>query len=211
MQITSVVPSISSNEATLLLGWHSGYGVFVAFDINKHNGQDSHSPSIQVKERVLQDAHQKSFSVYKRENGEIAVAFRPEFLVEYALNAKSLHEYGELDDELLFLNNLNTLSENELVTIKNQERRIIISQIARKYRESSFNKRVLGAYRHQCAVCGVQLQLIDAAHIIPVASDTSTDETRNGMGIRVSLQSSNLLAMVRILMFLGLGMVMSMT
>ena len=30
VQITSVVPSISSNEATLLLGWHSGYGVFVA-------------------------------------------------------------------------------------------------------------------------------------------------------------------------------------
>jgi putative restriction endonuclease len=32
-------------------------------------------------------------------------------------------------------------------------------------------------------MCGVQLEMVDAAHIIPVAADTSNDETRNGIAL----------------------------
>ncbi|MGA9070113.1 MAG: HNH endonuclease, partial [Terracidiphilus sp.] len=50
-----------------------------------------------------------------------------------------------------------------------------------KYRATDFRRRVLGAYSYRCAACGIQLELIDAAHIIPVAAPTSTDETKNGI------------------------------
>lgn len=58
-----------------------------------------------------------------------------------------------------------------------------MSQIARKYRAQDFRRRVLGAYAHHCAICGVQLELIDAAHIVPVADPASTDETSNGLAL----------------------------
>jgi putative restriction endonuclease len=60
---------------------------------------------------------------------------------------------------------------------------MVVAQIVRKYRAADFRRRVLGAYSHRCAICGVQLELIDAAHIIPVAAPTSTDETRNGVAL----------------------------
>lgn len=183
VQLTGVVPSQVEGQKTLLLGWHAGYGVFVGFDIRRHDGQDSRSPSIQVKEETLQNAHTHAFAIHHRHNGEIAVAFRPEFLVEYALNAAALHESGEAELDISLLNGVDTLTEEEIITIKNQERQTVVSQISRKFRASDFRRRVLGAYGHRCAVCGVQLELIDAAHIIPVAASTSTDETRNGIAL----------------------------
>ncbi len=51
----------------------------------------------------------------------------------------------------------------------------------RLLRDRSFRERVLGAYQHRCAICAVQLGLIEAAHIIPAAIETSTDNTSNGI------------------------------
>jgi putative restriction endonuclease len=183
VQLTGVVPSTVPSETTLLLGWHDGYDVFVGFDIQKHDGQASSSPSIQIKEDVLQNAHTRAFALYTRKNGEIAVAFRPEFIVEYILNAKSLHLTGEANADLTLLNSLDTLTEAQIVTVENQERQTVLTKIVRKYREADFRKRVLGAYQHRCAMCGIQLELIDAAHIIPVASFKSNDKTNNGIAL----------------------------
>lgn len=183
LQITGVVPSTEKGETSLLLAWHSGYGVFAGWDINRHDGQNSKSPSAQIKENALQNAHSHAFAIYNRHNGEIAVAFRPEFFVEYALNAASLHMTGAASADLSLLNNLDTLKEAEIVTVTDKERQTIISQIARKFRATDFRRRVLGAYQHRCSFCGVQLELIDAAHIIPVAASTSTDDTQNGIAL----------------------------
>jgi putative restriction endonuclease len=183
VQLTSVVPSSSPGEITLLLGWHSGYSVYVAFDILKHDGQASQSPSIQIKEGTLQAAHTKSFAVHERASGEIAVAFRPEFLVDYALGASLLHRAGKATHDFRFLNDLAVLDECSVEHVKDHHRRVVISQIQKKFRENDFRRRVLGAYSNRCAVCGVQLGLVDAAHIIPVASIKSTDETKNGIAL----------------------------
>ena len=183
VQLTGVVPGTAPGEITLLLGWHARYEVFVAFDIRKHEGQASQSPSIQIKEETLRNAKVHAFSIHHRHNGEIAVAFRPEFFIEYALNASSLHSTGKAASDIALLNQLDTLTDKQIAEIKNQERRRVVAQIVRKYRAADFRKRVLGAYSHCCAACGIQLELIDAAHIIPVAAPTSTDETKNGIAL----------------------------
>jgi putative restriction endonuclease len=183
IQLTGVVPNVVSGVTTLLLGWHNGYGVFVGFDIAMHKGQDAKSPSIQIKEAALADAHLNAFSIYERHNNEIAVAFRPEFWVEYALNSKSLHRTGKAVKDLSLLNSLNTITDAQIESVKTKNRQTIIRQIAIKYRAYDFRRRVLGAYSHRCAICGVQLDLIDAAHIIPVFDATSTDETTNGVAL----------------------------
>ncbi len=185
VQITGVVPAAQKGETTLLLGWHEGYSVFVGFDIRKHKGQASASPSIQVKEGSLLNAHTHAFSAYDRANGEIAVCFRPEFIVEYATNLGKLHGLTARDkDEVKILNELDKVDEAEIeAKIKNNERKQVIANIQRKYREHDFRHRVLTAYAHTCVCCGVQLKLVEAAHIIPVASDSSTDETINGVSL----------------------------
>ena len=82
IQVTGVVPQDHPDAITLLLGWHSGYEVFAAWDIGYHNGQDSSSPFAQIREEVLAQAHSRQFAVGTRANGELVVAFRPEFLVD---------------------------------------------------------------------------------------------------------------------------------
>lgn len=181
IQLTGVVPEVEPGETTLLLGWHAGYGVFVGFDITKHVGQDAASPSIQIREEALSSAHTHSFAVHLRANGEIAVAFRPEFLVDYALNVKALHASGVIDQDTALLNKLDTITDGQVDAVTAVERKRVISQIVRKYRDHDFRSRVLSAYGHRCAACGVQLELIDAAHIIPVVEPGSTDETTNGI------------------------------
>jgi len=181
------VLNVEKQETTLLLGWHEGYGVFAGFDIHRHTGKTSKSPSIQVKEWALLAAHNSAFSAYDRELGEIAVCFRPEFFAEYVMNLKTLHGFTPADDEeLRMLNALASVSEQDIDTqITDHKRREVITSIKRKYREYDFRDRVLAAYRATCAFCGVQLKLVDAAHIIPVAADSSTDETRNGLALCV--------------------------
>ena len=64
------------------------------------------------------------------------------------------------------------------------------SQVARRFRlvetmhavrDAKFRPAVLQAYSHRCAVCPVSLNLVDAAHIIPVKRPHSTDEVTNGL------------------------------
>lgn len=184
VQLTSVVPEITPGEQTVLLGWHEDYQVFVGFDITKHAGQASKSPSIQVKENVLLAAHTRAFSAYERANGEIAVAFRPEFFPEYVRLAPKLHgQHGTLATYVEALNNITTLSDSDVASVTRPERREVLATIRKKVREQDFRARVLSAYGHKCAMCSVQLRLVEAAHILPVAEPSSTDETRNGVAL----------------------------
>ena len=183
IQLTGVVPSLDPQVTTLLLGWHAGYEVFVAFDIDRHSGQASSSPSIQIKEETLSQAHQNAFAHYRRHTGEIAIAFRPEFFVDYALSSTALHKPGMASKDLALLDRLDAVSEREIEAIPNPARQRVIAQITRKYRAHDFRSRVLGAYGHRCAFCGLQLNLVDAAHIVPVAYSASTDETSNGIAL----------------------------
>jgi len=124
VQLTGVVPHAATGETTLLLGWHEGYGVFVGFDIRKHKGQASASPSIQVKEASLLNAHNHAFSAYERANGEIAVCFCPEFIVEYALNLAKLHGFTAKDQaEVEILNSMDEVDEKEIMAkVRDRER-----------------------------------------------------------------------------------------
>lgn len=183
IQLTGAVPQKIPGAITVILGWHAGYGVFAGFDIDWHTDQNSRSPSIQVKEETLKRAHQKAFSVSQRQNGELAVAFRPELLVDYILNSRALHQQGITATDLSLLNDLDSVQPGDLANVSTTERKLIITTITKRYRAVDFRARVLGAYQHQCAVCGVQLKLVDAAHIVPVASDLSTDETMNGIAL----------------------------
>lgn len=184
IQLTGAVPDVRPGEKTLLLGWHEGYGVFAAFDVKRHIRQTSSSPSIQVGQSALLNAHTHTFASYTRGNNEVVVAFRPEYLVDYALNMTDLHgNVGKSEDSSKALNTLDTITESRIEDIPDQDRREVVATIKRKYRQHDFRNRVLTAYSHRCAMCGVQLRLVEAAHILPVAHETSNDSTPNGVAL----------------------------
>jgi putative restriction endonuclease len=106
-------------------------------------------------------------------------------LAEYALNAAELHATGETasDPYLSLFNQFDALTEDQIGTVGAHDRPAVLTKVFRKYRAVDFRRRVLGAYSSRCAFCGVQLELVDAAHIIPVAASASTDETTNGVAL----------------------------
>ncbi|MGH8645007.1 MAG: HNH endonuclease [Gammaproteobacteria bacterium] len=175
-------PKRDDARQTLLLGWHDDTEVFAAWDIDKHDGQAGSSPSAQIREDTLDDARDSAFSVQIKEN-EVVVAFRPAFLIDYALASESLHQGGRAHRDMALLNDLDTLTNEQIDGVANAERRAIILTIATKYRSRRFRAAVLGAYAHRCAFCRVQLSLLDAAHILPVSAPGSTDEIVNGVAL----------------------------
>ncbi len=169
-------------EITALLGWYDELGVFAAWDIDAHAGPVAESPSCQVKLGTLEAARERSFATQRKDN-EMVVAFEPFLLADYALARASLHATGAAERDLSLLNRLGGLRESEIEQVRHEERRTIIRTIAAKFRAHQFRSRVLGAYEHQCAFCGVQLALVDAAHIVPVSAPESTDEVVNGVAL----------------------------
>ena len=184
IQFTGAMPDSDGSAITVLLGWHDGYGVFAAWDLRFHDNQGtSSSPSAQIREEALSNAHKTSFATLEKANGEIVVAFRPEFLADYIVASSSLHQTGISPVEIQALNSISTVDESDLSKIPAIERRQVVASIVRKFRAYDFRKRVLSAYGFRCAVCGVQLELIDAAHIEPVSQEGSSDETCNGIAL----------------------------
>jgi len=175
-----------AGEKTVILGWWDSVGVFAGFDYAKHSGKLGFSPSIQIREESLRKALINGFSPCNKGNNEIAVAFRPDFFVNYIQCLDQLHSFGtstkdykvleEVSDQPLELN-------TELIQQVSKKRQIAVIQLSKKLRDTSFKARVLNAYGNKCAFSGLQLKLVDAAHILPVSHDSSSDDTANGIAL----------------------------
>lgn len=177
-----------SGQKTLVLGWSDDLGVFAGFDVRKHSGRLGYSSSIQVSLETLRRATINGISAHDKGNREVAVAFLPEFFADYVRNLEPLHDFGESAQDLNSLENvLEQVADEERVFDEGEinrfgaQRRIVVRIITQKVREASFKRRVLTAYNSQCAFCSLQLKLVDAAHIVPVAQEGSTDDTSNGL------------------------------
>jgi putative restriction endonuclease len=186
IQITSGVHQFERplGYMTLILGWSEHDGVFAGFDFNKHIGLLGSSPSLQIRGECLRQSVESGFSPCLKENNEIAVAFRPDFLIEYIINLEQIHEFGEIQQEYELLEQaaIDPYAVNDTgLEAVGTERRLVITAVQRRLRSASFRRRVLGAYNYRCAFCGVQLNLVQAAHILPVVHEQSTDETQNGV------------------------------
>lgn len=188
IQITPRIERFESEMGgkTLILGWWEEGEVFAGFDITKHSGILGYSPSIQIREEALRKAYINGFSPWKKESGEIAISFKPDFFVEYIRNLESLHSFGESVTDFEVLEEVSESPDkinDAIIQNVSQTRQLAVSRVTRKVRDNSFKSRVLTAYSRKCAFCGIQLNLVEAAHILPVSYDGSTDETSNGFSL----------------------------
>lgn len=185
IQLTSVTPPLPLNPdgPTLLLGYEPRKGAFAGFDLRKHKSFSTQSPSVQINISALRQAARDGFSFIRKANDEIAVAFRPDNMLSYALTSEKLHELGAesvVSDLLSRVSRFEEVTEQELDSVSDERRRIV-AKVSRLARDSDFRRKVTVAYDRRCCVTGMQLRLIDAAHILPVGAEGSTDEVQNGL------------------------------
>lgn len=183
IQITGV-PSVdtAAGAKTLVMGYWADNDVFAGWDVRRHSGAIAYSPSLQISEDALLEAHERGFSFYRKANNEVAFAFDPSRFVTYVLTLEGIHDaVSEAEQELLReVVAAEGQVEDTTFEVLPEERRRVAAGFTRLLRDSRFRERVLAAYGHRCAVCGLQLDLVEAAHIIPVPA-TRNDTTPNGL------------------------------
>lgn len=185
IQLTGVTPPLPQNRdgPTLLLGYEPITKCFAGFDLRKHASFSTNSPSIQININVLREAIRDGFAFARKGNDEIAVGFRPDNILAYSLNSEDLHEMGadvQVSTLLAKVSRFEPVTTEDVATIT-PERQRVVSKISRLARDSDFRRKVTIAYDRKCAVTGLQLRLIDAAHILPVGAQGSTDDVTNGL------------------------------
>lgn len=170
---------------TLILGYWENENVYAGFDFNMHNGVLGASPSIQIRDNALKLANTNGYAPHRRENDEIAIAFRPDFFGEYVRSLDQLHSFGQSERDYEILEKVaqdpNQVNDQEIEYVA-VERKTVVYNVRKKLRDNSFKKRIQVAYSCKCAFCGIQLKLIDAAHIIPVEA-AGNDATNNGIAL----------------------------
>ncbi len=185
IQLTGVQAPLELNPRghTLLLGYEPTIQCFAGFDLSKHKFFSTRSPSIQIPITTLHDALQYGFSFTTKGNDEIAIGIRPDQFLAYCLNAEVFHREGanaQMVDLLTRASSMETISQIEVEEVT-PERERIIREVSKIARDSSFRRKVIHAYDRRCAVTRIQLRLIEAAHILPVGAEGSTDLVTNGI------------------------------
>ena len=185
VELPIVEPSVG---ATVLLGWDDGRRVFAAFDV-RHHRDPKESDSVQIKGYALNGATARGeIVVYRRQNGEAALALPPELLLAYLRDRSALHDFGEsaptaaIGQQVLAEADSEQATEAVLAGLPD-ERLKVLRRVVLNVRDASFRRRVTEAYGHACAMCDVQLELVEAAHIVPVSDPASTDEIQNGLAL----------------------------
>lgn len=172
---------------TVVLGWCDELKVFAAYDVEKHLGALGGSPSIQIRQPALEAARVNGLAHHFRGYEEIAFAVKPAYMGIYLSNLTELHACGSSNEAMELLEEIcadpDAVNDQDIEDNAPEPRRYAIVSTKKALRDASFKDRVLTAYSRRCAMCGVQLRLLDAAHILPAAHPDSTDETRNGVAL----------------------------
>ena len=174
---------LNTGDLIFFLGYSDDYGTLTAWNpflfkerINKKNNISLFSRfSIQKK------ASEQGIAIYEDNNGQKIISFRPEYLGVYLVNFSEMHQSSEksLLDLIKQSDELEETSESgEEITTK--ERRFTLTK-QRQVRDPRFRKKVYLTYGNRCAFTGIQLDLIEAAHIVPHSHELGTDEIQNGI------------------------------
>ena len=185
IQMTSVESPLEMNPDgyTTLMGYYPDLDVFGGFDLTRHRTFTTGSPSVQINLSALRDCLNNGMGFSMKDNQEIAIGIRPDQFMNYVINANQLHVHGaNILGLLKKAANQEAIEYGELEQLP-QKRQLLVSEVRRLSRDANFSKKVLNAYANRCAVTGMQLRLVEAAHILPVAVEGSSDETKNGISL----------------------------
>lgn len=174
---------------TIVGGWSEEIGVWGFWDALRHTRFSRNSPSFQVRLGTLEDAFHHGIATLTRRTTppEIALAVHSDYLLWYLEQGEAIHSSGDAAPAVAALVQPTPEEERDLIDTSTSQdeaiRRVRLVEVMRRFRAARFRPEVLRAYSHQCAACAFALNLVDAAHLVPVRSAHSTDEVTNGVAL----------------------------
>ena len=176
--------ALSSGNDVIVLGYFADEKVFTAWNpyLMRERFNQRQTISLYSRFSVQKIASKEKIASYRDNNDQSIISFSPDYLGLYLENLSFIHlvtdiELKELVEQSDSLNNDN--ADGELDT---SEGKLTITH-ARQKRDPNFRRKVYDAYNNKCAMCGIGLELIEAAHIVPHSHEKGTDEIDNGMGL----------------------------
>lgn len=171
-------------DTVLVLGFFADLRVFGAWDPDRFLARNpSDLFSVYTRLSCMQEANAEGFSTYIDTNGQNVVLFRPDLLGLYVENLPALHQATDEELRDIFKVYSDTpLGQPLLQPIRVNRQRIQVTR-TQYPRNPRFRQEVLEAYSHRCAMCGIQLDLVEAAHIVPHAHPEGYDTVRNGLAL----------------------------
>jgi putative restriction endonuclease len=174
--------ALSASNIVVVLGYFPDKRVFTAWNpyLLKNRFNTRSTISVYSRFSVQDRAATQGIAVYVDNNNQKIISFKPEYLGLYLENLEKIHLLSEEDlKELIFESDeLGNEEKDGAVEIDGQ--RLTITH-SRYVRDPKFRKKVYEAYKYRCAMCGIQLQLVEAAHIVPHCHDKGTDDIGNGI------------------------------
>jgi putative restriction endonuclease len=176
--------AMNSKTDVIVLGYFADEKVFTAWNPYLMRDRFNQKQTISLYSRfsVQKQAAVSKIAAYRDSNGQSVLSFLPDYLGLYLENLSNIHL---LDDvELLALvNQSDTLNTQNLDgEVDFPEGHLTITHTRYK-RDPRFKTIVYDAYDNRCAMCGIQLELIEAAHIVPHSHEKGTDEIGNGISL----------------------------
>jgi putative restriction endonuclease len=174
----------SSGKPVLFFGFFADENIFTAWNpfIQTERINTKKTISLYSRFSVQKKAAKQGLAIYKDSDSQVIISFKPEYLGLYIDNFTEMH----LSDEQTLLalikkSNTSEETEKDLGDLIHINRKKFTVTHKRFKRDSAFKERINEVYGGRCAICGIQLELVEAAHIIPHSHEKGTDDIKNGI------------------------------
>tara|TARA_R110002020_G_scaffold23587_3_gene78452 strand:- start:21350 stop:22327 length:978 start_codon:yes stop_codon:yes gene_type:complete len=186
-----LIQALNSRINVIVLGFFADENVFTAwdplifnnrFDVGFMDTSKAKTVSVYSRFSVQEFANKNKIANYVDNNHQSVISFKPEYLGLYLENISKIHnlDESELVKLVEFSDNENVEDFAGSISLGNEQ---LVVTHTRYKRDSNFRKKVYDAYNNKCAMCGIQLELIEAAHIVPHSHEIGTDDISNGVGL----------------------------
>ncbi|MFN2400674.1 MAG: HNH endonuclease [Gemmatimonadaceae bacterium] len=176
---------------TVLLGYSPDFGVFVGWEARIYT-DFAFSANVQVRDGLLTEGRNTGWAVGElrglRGTSEVRVAFSSGNLLHFlrvSRNADSRSLIGHWREAYLLSRVPNHAAEPPPARsaqvedyVARERARLAATRLSR---DARFRPRVKEQFDHSCALCEVQLEIVEAAHIIPAREADGKDEIWNGL------------------------------
>jgi len=173
-----------SGLPVLFLGYYTGNNTFTAWDplIQTRRINQRGVISLYSRWSVLRKSADVGLSVYLDDDKQVVISFKPEYLGLYLENFKSIHKSDESNLlSLIKKSDATNTTEEEVGTEVSLGREMFTVTHKQFRRSSGFRILINEAYSARCTMCGIQLELVEAAHIVPHSHERGTDDITNGL------------------------------
>ena len=174
-----------NGQSACILGYDADTDTFSAWDPTLFLRRSRRTQRFSLYTRLSNHsrASREGFAIYRDSTGQKVLSFRSEFLGLYIGNTESMHQATEKVLQSIVSASRKTRSgavSRKTVTVAKRRIEVTHSQYARS---PQFRQAVLEAYQNRCAMCGLQLELIEAAHLIPHVHPSGLDVVPNGIAL----------------------------